>query len=61
MKKGHRAKAQRKEKKKNPTRLSQELVLLQTIPCEEKMKERKERGWGKWGGSSVLNQDLVFL
>lgn len=42
-------------------RLSQELVLLQTLPWEEKMKERNERGWGKWGGSSVLNKDLIFL
>lgn len=40
MKKGHRAKAQREEKK----RLSRELVLFQTLPWEEKMKERKERG-----------------
>lgn len=50
MKKGHRAKAQREKKKC----LSQELVLLQTLPWEEEMKERKENRWGKWDGSSVL-------
>lgn len=50
MKKGHRAKAQRERKKC----LFQELVLLQTLPWEEEMKERKEKRWGKWDGSSVL-------
>lgn len=45
MKKGHIAKAQREKKKS----LSQELVLLQTLPWEEKMKEKRKRvgkmGW----------------
>lgn len=48
---GTQSQSTKREKKKC---LSQELVLLQTLPREEEMKERTENRWGKWDGSSVL-------